>query len=307
MTGMNNLLGKKWCVGCMKRTGKRRFIECYKPYNVCLDCIKLFHPNSINQTVKEPEELPEPSDLEKEELEKIFPSLYVEPTGDLESRREKIHKIISEMTEGQGQVERIGRIIRQGLLAIDKLGGHLTLGYESDREFLETEFPNYCMTHLINMRATGRIEQMLEIPIGTYSIDAIKPLRKFRIYSPAGGNVKGLASQAFVLNQPNIAKLKEAWAIANELATKAKRTKPNRTDFQQAVNQLNPGARPGHRNWKHKYLELLAQQAELEAKCASLQKRCFYLDSRCVELQKQLSCMDTRTVAGVSCMDSRKA
>lgn len=206
----------------------------------------------------------------------------------------KIKKIIATINEAKEYTDRIGRVIRRGLIEIDKLGGHGVLGYSDDSSFLATEFPTYTVAYLKHMRSTGRIEEIIGVPVGTYSVDAIKPLQRFRILKPVGGNVKGVVSQKNVVNQAGVVQVLEAWAIAKSFSEKAEREKPNRQDIRNAIAQMISAGQAVKRyhdnpSWRERYLSLEAEKTKLQTEKVELQNYCSLLEQKISELQNQLT------------------
>lgn len=153
-------------------------------------------------------------------------SISLENSNLEHTSMEKIQQIIQQINQTN---QSASMIARKGLCEIDELGGYRILGYDTDKEYLKAEFPQLDISQLSRQRSCGRIEKILGLPIGTYSYNKLLPLLQFRILVPCGrtGKNKGIFPKSETINQPfkenpeGIAKVKQAYQIAQKLAEKS--------------------------------------------------------------------------------------
>lgn len=128
----------------------------------------------------------------------------------------RIRELISEINDNCDRVQsEFWRFNRIRFLEIDDLGGHSTLGYRYDKDFLAAELPKFHPQWIMQQRTAGRIERVIGLPIGTVSADYIEPLRQFYVRTPKGQSNSGSGTNP---NPEGERKIKQAWAIACELA-----------------------------------------------------------------------------------------
>lgn len=258
-----------WCRNNYHKDGKRRYG--FLQDGLCKECIKLC-PESERGGRKESEE------IEENNIGKI----------------QEIIKIIN--TEQQSA----SMIARKGLCEIDDLGGYYILGYDTDREYLKNEFPQLYTGQLSRQRSCGRIEKILGVPIGTYSYNKLIPLMQFRIMVPCGRkskrNLKGqfekletTTTQSFKENPEGIAKVKQAYQIAQQLANNSIPSgqflekaieimaeqglaKKRSTPYRRSVNNKNKELAQKDKQW-------LVVVAEKEQEIKKLKARIYELES----------------------------
>jgi len=161
---------------------------------------------------------------------------------------------------------------RTRFLQIDDLGGHSVLGYKHDKDFLATEIPQFHAQWIMIQRTTGRIERVLGLPVGTVSSDYFQPFRQFRVRKNKGQSNTGSGTTA---NPEGENKIKEAWAIACELAAP---DFPSKTHIEQAVAQMAEEGKA----------KAIVNRCSLARKSRYFSKQQFEeLQARCKELEEE--------------------
>lgn len=254
---------KGWCKGCFARSGHRHFkVLVDKKY--CQECFSLFSYSPKLQTQSKLEALSSPLGNS-------------EPQPEKAAKIRQIIELINRTEESNSQT------IRQGLIDIDELGGFSILGYESDGDFLKSEFPGLSRGYLAKVRTVGRIEKLVEVPLGTYTIDDLHPLFQFRIVVSVGQQerkgskfVKTQRATGSKANKKGIALLKQTWAIAQAIGGQI----PNRSQIREAVERMvdlglakSRKPRRSRESWKTKCIQLQQEIEVLRAECDRLREK----------------------------------
>lgn len=224
----------------------------------------------------------------KRNFAKLINGLCCECSLDtLETDKNKISKIIEEINAAD---RHHSRIIREGLMAIEDLGGYRKLGFGSDAEFLKAKFPRFSSSYLVKQRSCGRIERILEVPIGHYGIEAIYQLIQFRIMIPIGAVERDKSGRILQSNsslKPNpkgIDKLKQAWELACKLNDSTSQF-PEPRHIRKAMQILCSEGKAKLTKHRGKAENQLFQ---IEAENLQLKKLVEELEAKCNQLQSEL-------------------
>lgn len=138
-----------------------------------------------------------------------------------------IAKAIETLTACQNSRKRAMAKERQVLLMLYEGEVHLhpSISLPSFQQFLLVQFGKTVSSQYLKELSAGRKEQILGIPVGTYTVYEFKILERFRCFIPNGskrddkGQFRSGSSQFGVKPCPfQIERLKECWAIACSIA-----------------------------------------------------------------------------------------
>ena len=165
--------------------------------------------------------------------------------------------------EIKAQTQKHWKMVRSLLIQLEEGGGHQLLGYPTFGLYVKSEFKE-CdnLKHFNTERASGKVERLLGIPVGTYASWALTPLRQFRGVQECYRGARD--------RNPQIALTKQCWNLSKEIASRQGREMPNAEDIITAKKQMHladpekiskPSFQNGAERWKTKSQEL---QTELE-------------------------------------------
>jgi hypothetical protein len=148
---------------------------------------------------------------------------------------------------------------------------HLSVNLPSFRQFLLANFDRITANAYVDQVAVGRKEELLKVPIGTYSLDDFKILERFRCF-PSKGRGFG--------NQPDpvqIERLKECWKIACSKSSSLP-TLPHIVEAVKEMGQKYPEYAvqkeiSSVQKWRNKAIAAEARVVELEAEVEELKKK----------------------------------
>jgi hypothetical protein len=140
---------------------------------------------------------------------------------------EEIKKGIRLLQTCQGEHKKLWAVERKILLRFynSKVHTHKSINLKSFQQFLVVTFDKTTAFQYLKELAVARKEELLSIPIGTYSIYIFKSLERFRCYTPIGSKrgekgvfQSGSQNYGVKANPVEVARLRECWGIAKALA-----------------------------------------------------------------------------------------
>jgi hypothetical protein len=180
------------------------------------------------------------------------------------------------------ECQRTWQIERQILIYLydSEVHKHPSIGRESFGLFLSHTFDSTTWRRYQKEVAIARREQLLDLPVGTYSIDQFRRMVRFRCYVPiggvqdkAGGKIQGIRP-GVKRDELQISRLKECWQIACNLSGS---DRPKTHHLESAVQEMSeryPGEysklkpRSSLEIWKNRAIVAENRVAELEAMLA---------------------------------------
>jgi hypothetical protein len=196
-----------------------------------------------------------------------------------------IARAIKTLEDCQNSRKRIVAKERQVLLTLYDGEAHLhpSINLPSFQQFLLKQFGKTASLQYLKELSAGRKEQILKIPIGTYSVYQFKILERFRCFAPVGskrdnkGQFRPGAAQFGVKPCPlQIERLQECWEIACSLHGSSQ---PDVKVINKAVQEMGQKY-PEYRGRKptSTVVKLKLQIASLEAENLRLREQLAALD-----------------------------
>jgi hypothetical protein len=192
---------------------------------------------------------------------------------------DQIQQAIASLKDCQRERTRLWVIERKTLMRLHdaKAHEHPSVNLPSFQQFLSKHFEKNIAYLYLKEVASGKKEQLLGLPVGTYSLHQFKILERFRCFVSVGTLHPGEGLKAGVKPNPQgIAHLRECWAIACE---EAGGNRPTSKDIEKAVRVMgerypNEYAKQKEtssvRKWKERAILAENRVQELEAMLAQL-------------------------------------
>jgi hypothetical protein len=201
------------------------------------------------------------------------------------------------------ECERTWQIERQVMIYFhnSEIHKHPSINCESFGLFLARTFSRKRHLRYQKEVAIARREELLGIPIATYSRDQFRRMERFRCFVPiggvqdkAGGKLQGVRP-GVKRDELQIARLKECWQIACELSDS---NRPETHHLESAAEEMNrryPGEYPdlkprsSRQIWKNRAITAEKKLISLQ----SWEKRAILAENRVAELETRLAQLTT--------------